>query len=1319
MKRNAHYLLTTLLLGFFAWNATAQTTFSWRNDQNPTSGQWNVANYWWNGSATLPGGAEILFLDGSVGTTMTNDLPSTNRFKIIFGSTATPAARTVNGSTANTFYEYGSTWPLIENDAVNITHTLNFPINASTNSGYNLELKAYAGPLVLGTSAILNNNGRTIMIYGNNTAIDATNRYVKLSGVVSGAGGLNVSQNGTVKLNATNTYTGTTTVDNGELWIETVGDAIDASSAIWVGNGGQLTNVTKLFLSNTSGGTTFTRNINMNAGNASTRYLGGLNTSGTNTFTGTVTGTSSDLNLEQVSSGGITNFSGVISGSGGVVKVGVGTIQLSAANSYTGATTVTTGELRLTPSANSSNATQIVLNGGTLSTTGITASRTITASTLQLNNSSTIALGTNAHTMTFAASNGLTWVAAKTITITGWTGIAGASGTAGKIFVGNSNTGLTAGQLAQISFSGYSNTATILSTGEIVPTPTTKTVGTTGADFATLKLAFDAINANTSGLYSGTVILKVIDNTTEGTAMTLNPNGSIKSITKVAGGTGYTSAPTVTISAPPAGGIQATATVAVSAGAITTFTITNAGKGYTSVPTVSFGGPGTGATANAVVSGNYNRIYIYPTGTRLIASTVASPITLSGATNVCIDGRLNGTGASSLSITGTDLISAVIAFSNNAQSDTIKYCTLKGNATSSKGIVQFGSTATVTNGNGLNVIDHNLFTNNGTRPLYSVYSNGNTSFPTIGNTISNNEFKDCLSPTVANANVIYLAGSATTDANSGWTITGNSIYETTNLSTTTVSSINPISIGSSTSTIGGSGYTISNNYIGGTAAYCGGSAFVKDYSVTGNNAFNGINVYFTPGGAVSNIQGNKINNISWTNLTNAGWTGITIGGGDANVGTSVGNRIGSTTGNDSIIVLNSGATATSTVNGINISSTGTVDCQNNKIGAIKASGSASFGTHIQGIQKTAGAGTTTISNNVIGSTTTANSMNNISGVVQNIYGILTQGTGTITISGNTFANMTNATTTGNVYAIYQNGASTLLATKNLIHSLEVTSLSSGANVAGIYCNAGTNTVSNNIVTLKGNNPTNLSGLVETSGSVNTSFYHNTISLDGAPTSLALQSKCIATTGVANIRNIKNNILANIRSNGGTATGPHYAISMALNTTGTLSIDGNDYIASGTGGILCAYNGARTDLAAIRTATGQDAASVSINPQFTGAASNLALGFFPRSSALNGVDLTATVPTDFGGSSFTTSSNMGAYQWNINVNEIAPSAKATARIARTTSGVSATFDGAAVVELYTVNGKLIERTNAVGSYTRSLNNGLYIIRINGKATKFVK
>ena len=60
-----------------------------------------------------------------------------------------------------------------------------------------------------------------------------------------------------------------------------------------------------------------------------------------------------------------------------------------------------------------------------------------------------------------------------------------------------------------------------------------------------------------------------------------------------------------------------------------------------------------------------------------------------------------------------------------------------------------------------------------------------------------------------------------------------------------------------------------------------------------------------------------------------------------------------------------------------------------------------------------------------------------------------------------------------------------------------------------------------------------------------------------------------------------------------------------------------------------------------------------------------------------------------------------------------------RIIRTQSGITAEFDGSANVELYSINGAMIDKTVAYGSYTRDLNPGAYIIRINGKATKFIR
>ena len=79
--------------------------------------------------------------------------------------------------------------------------------------------------------------------------------------------------------------------------------------------------------------------------------------------------------------------------------------------------------------------------------------------------------------------------------------------------------------------------------------------------------------------------------------------GSVGTVGITAKGSGYTSAPAVTISAPnQTNGVQATATSTITANAVSSIFITNGGSGYTSAPTVTItGGGGTGATAIAQV----------------------------------------------------------------------------------------------------------------------------------------------------------------------------------------------------------------------------------------------------------------------------------------------------------------------------------------------------------------------------------------------------------------------------------------------------------------------------------------------------------------------------------------------------------------------------------------------------------------------------------------------------------------------------------------------------------------------------------------------
>jgi len=81
-------------------------------------------------------------------------------------------------------------------------------------------------------------------------------------------------------------------------------------------------------------------------------------------------------------------------------------------------------------------------------------------------------------------------------------------------------------------------------------------------------------------------------------------SGTVISVVVTNRGSGYTSAPTVTISAPGGTGVTATGNAAISAtsGQVERITISNAGTGYTSAPTITFsGGGGSGAKAYAIL----------------------------------------------------------------------------------------------------------------------------------------------------------------------------------------------------------------------------------------------------------------------------------------------------------------------------------------------------------------------------------------------------------------------------------------------------------------------------------------------------------------------------------------------------------------------------------------------------------------------------------------------------------------------------------------------------------------------------------------------
>ena len=556
------------------------------------------------------------------------------------------------------------------------------------------------------------------------------------------------------------------------------------------------------------------------------------------------------------------------------------------------------------------------------------------------------------------------------------------------------------------------------------------------------------------------------------------------------------------------------------------------------------------AELNASGSGSasYTSINIYPTATGLsISGTLAAPlINLVGADNVTIDGRVNATGSTkSLTITNnstsnlTNVGTSTIRFINDASSNTVKYCTLKGSSrNASSGGIIFFSTSTGTTGNDDNTITNNDITcaADANRPCNALYALGTPGKINNNNTISNNNFYNFLNRSIASQGINI------SNYNSAFTISGNSFYETATFTATAAVNYNIILISSTSA----DGCTVSDNYIGGSAAFCAGTAWTKTAQ---NNAFTSISLYNVSG--ANNIQGNTIQNFNWTNAGTSDFTGISIAGTtQANIGTTTGNTIGATTGNSSI-TFTSTTTATDFY-AISIASTSndSVKCENNNIGSITVANASTNATNFYGIFKSASANTT-ITNNTIGSTTTASSINASSVSTSNdqlVYGIYSSGDaggGGSYILGNTIANLVNSTTNTS-YITYgyingirvESGGNSIYS--NTVYNLSIANanpfiddLSAVSGIVMLSTDAGQTISNNKVYNLSNSNSSFAGGVIGIyyrgfdASEVSKNFVHS-LSVTGASSTSAM--------------------LFGIKINSGTTTYSNNIISLGGNTT---------------------------------------------------------------------------------------------------------------------------------------------------------------------------
>jgi len=370
------------------------------------------------GSAYLSGnlnifqGALSFAIDDSTNTTTELTVNANISSTGTLGITKTGAGVLVLGGT-NTYT--GNT--TLNGGTLRVTSSRALSTGTLTISSGTLELAGNG--ITLTNTIALGSAVRTISGLDGSAVVDAT-----LSGKISGTGGINKTNAGTLRLSGTNTYSGATTVTAGTLDFAKANSLLatnwtaaklivqsGATAAFNVGGAGEFTsaNIDTLkalgtstggfrngsFLgldtTNASGSFTYSSNIgNTNTG-ANSIGLNKLGTgmlalTGSNSYTGGTIITTGTVQVGtggtsgNLGTGGVTNHgaliynrsdtlaeSNAISGEGSVTQAGAGTLLLTGSNTYTGGTTITTGTVQLGAGGTSGNlGTGGVTNHGAL-----------------------------------------------------------------------------------------------------------------------------------------------------------------------------------------------------------------------------------------------------------------------------------------------------------------------------------------------------------------------------------------------------------------------------------------------------------------------------------------------------------------------------------------------------------------------------------------------------------------------------------------------------------------------------------------------------------------------------------------------------------------------------------------------------------------------------------------------------------------------------------------------------------------------------------------------------------------------------------------
>jgi hypothetical protein len=688
--------------------------------------------------------------------------------------------------------------------------------------------------------------------------------------------------------------------------------------------------------------------------------------------------------------------------------------------------------------------------------------------------------------------------------------------------------------------------------------------GSTGADggYATLKAAFDALNANP---------------TQTGNTITVTINGDTDETTNSA------------VLNPASGGAWNTLTISP-VGARTVTGATTAGN-----PLIDLNG------ADNVTINGLNSLTISNTTASAAAGTSTIRLINGAQNNTITNCTVLGSSTSSAGTAGGNIfISTSVGGANSGNTISNNNLGPAGVNLPSKCVFSLGS-ASPNNNTGTIITNNNVFnffTPNATCAGISIWTNSDTT------TISNNRLYQTAARVFTTASLFYDPILVSLGNTGSATITGNTIgFGAPNATGNTLISgldnrINGIVVPSASTTVATSiqGNTISGFDQTTSQGTQGGASGFIGISVGSTAGL--FNIGGTTGNTIGSLDGSSGIVINNSTVTASSWGFVGIFDFSfQNLDVISNNNIGT-------ITINNGGSGTGAgFRGIRLSGTTgqNVTISNNTIGGTT---SGSITDNVVGDYDIYG-----IDNSSANATITGNTIRNITGNAQAAFSFGISGiaftnvpTGANTVSQNTIHSLHDNAGAApvSIYALFANFAATAnVVERNFVHSLTINSTNQGSQLVGMLVVGGSGTYRNNMVRL-GIDPTGaditggytIFGIFENAGTnsilANTSYIGGSNVVSSTSNTLAFVSN--VTTGT---RFYQDNIFWNARSNAG-GGGKHYAISLAGNTGATSNF--NDLFASGTGGFVGTFGGSdRTTLHDWKTATGLDANSVSVDP----------------------------------------------------------------------------------------------------------------------------